>query len=60
MHVCSHPPVILVDAAYRFYRSKCEEDTIKRKGQLDAKKKTKRKHERRVRVRSKEYRDIHV
>ena len=39
-----------VDAAYRFYRSKCEEESIKRCGKAHEKQKQKRKHERLVRV----------
>lgn len=37
------------DAAYRFYRSKCEEESIKRRGKAHEKQKQKRKHERLVR-----------
>ena len=39
------------DAAYRFYRSKREEESIKRRGKQDGKAKAKRRHERLLRVR---------
>lgn len=38
------------DAAYRFYRSKSEEESARRRGKLGLKNKSKRRHERLVRV----------
>ena len=43
-------PLFLVDAAYRFYRSRCEDESAKRRGKLPEKNKAKRKHERIIRV----------
>lgn len=43
----------IIDAAYRFYRSRCEEESAKRRGKLQEKNKQKRKHERIVRVSTK-------
>ena len=37
-------------ATYRFYRSKSEEESIKRRGIMEEKNKMKRRYERRVRV----------
>ena len=39
-----------IDAAYRFYKTKCEEDSIKRRGKTAEKQKKKRIHERLTRV----------
>ena len=39
-----------LDAAYRFYRTKCEEESAKRRGTEGTKKTVKRRHERIVRV----------
>lgn len=39
-----------LDAAYRFYQSRAEEQSMKRRGKLELKNKTKRRHERLVRV----------
>ena len=39
-----------LDAAYRFYRSRAEDLSIKRRGKSESKNKTKRRHERLVRV----------
>ena len=40
----------ITEAAYRFYRTKCEEESAKRRGTEGVKKITKRRHERIVRV----------
>lgn len=40
----------LTDAAYRFYRSKCEEDSISKRGLAPERQKKKRRHERLARV----------
>jgi hypothetical protein len=40
----------LIDAAYRFYKSKCEEESAKRRGKFGPRKTSKRRHERIVRV----------
>ena len=42
--------VLILDAAYRFYRTRAEEQSIKRRGKMEIKNKTKRRHERIVRV----------
>ena len=42
--------IMSIDAAYRFYRSKCEEDSIKRRGKTSVIAKQKRTHERSSRV----------
>ena len=42
--------IFLLEAAYRFYKTKCEEDSLKRKGADGAKKTARRHHERIVRV----------
>ena len=39
------------DAAYRFYRSRCEDDSARRRGKIQSKNKIKRKHENVIRVR---------
>ena len=39
-----------VDAAYRFYKTKCEEDSIKRRGKTAEKQQRKRARERLTRV----------
>ena len=44
-----------VDAAYCFYRSHREEQSLKRRGKSDIKQKKKRRHERKLRVRILEY-----
>ena len=44
------PSSTYTDAAYRFYRSRCEETSTKRRGMHQAKNKSKRKHERTIRV----------
>ena len=41
---------IFTDAAYRFYRSRCEDESAKRRGKLQTKNRSKRKHERMTRV----------
>ena len=43
------------DAAYRFYRTKCEEDSIKRRGKAAFLAKQKRKHEHLTRVMTMHY-----
>ena len=47
--------IFSVDAAYRFYRSHREEQSLKRRGKSDIKQKKKRRHERKLRVRRLEY-----
>lgn len=42
--------LLSVDAAYRFYRSHREEESLKRRGKNDDKQKRKRRHERQLRV----------
>ena len=42
--------IIFSEAAYRFYRSRCEEISAKRHGKDIFKKTTKRRHERVIRV----------
>ena len=39
-----------LDAAYRFYRSRCEDESAKRRGKDQVRKTSKRRHERLVRV----------
>ena len=41
---------ITLDAAYRFYRTRCEEASVGRRGKASQKLKTKRRHERMTRV----------
>ena len=48
------------DASYRFYRSKCEEASINKRGLLAEKQKTRRRHERLARVCLTPYRMAHV
>ena len=48
------------DASYRFYRSKCEEASITKRGLLANKQKTKRRHERLARVGCMMYRHTFV
>ena len=53
MDVCMHLTIIFighVDAAYRFYKTKCEEDSIKRRGKTAEKQQRKRARERLTRV----------
>ena len=53
MDVCMHLTIIIighVDAAYRFYKTKCEEDSIKRHGKTTEKQQRKRAHERLTQV----------
>ena len=58
MHVCVVKELLLlqcnlvvhVDAAYRFYKTKCEEDSIKRRGKTAEKQQRKRARERLTRV----------
>ena len=45
-----HWPIFDIDAAYRFYRTRCEEASIGRRGKAPEKLKTKRRHERLTRV----------
>ena len=40
----------MAEAAYRFYKTKCEEESTKRRGKEDSIKMIKRRHERIVRV----------
>ena len=40
----------LSEAAYRYYRTKSEENSAEKRGRLGAKKLVKRRHERKVRV----------
>ena len=41
-----------IEAAYRFYKSKCEQESLRRrKGKMEDKKISRRRHERIVRVR---------
>ncbi len=42
--------IIIIDAAYRFYKSKSEEESIKRSGKAELKKVSRRRHERITRV----------
>ena len=51
--VCMHLTIIFighVDAAYRFYKTKCGEDSIKRRGKTTEKQQRKRAHERLTQV----------
>ena len=41
---------LITEAAYRFYKTKCEEESSRRRGKEDSVKKNKRRHERVVRV----------
>lgn len=41
---------LFLEAAYRFYKTRCEEDSAKRRGKSESMKKAKRRHERVVRV----------
>ena len=51
MASCYNPLQLLsVDAAYRFYRSQREEESLKRRGKNEDKQKRKRHHERQLRV----------
>ena len=50
-HTLLCPLCLSVDAAYRFYRSQREEQSLKRRGKSDMKQKKKRRHERKLRVR---------
>lgn len=40
----------IIDAAYRFYKSKCQEESLKRSGKAEEKKVSRRRHERITRV----------
>ena len=42
---------LYTDAAYRFYRSRCEDESSRRRGKIPSKNRSKRKHERTTRVR---------
>ena len=42
--------VTITGAAYRFYCSRKEDESARRRGKLEAKNRSKRKHERQVRV----------
>ena len=42
--------VFFTEAAYRFYKSKCEEESAKQRGKLPFKNRLKRRHERLHRV----------
>ncbi len=51
IRVGSYRFIIYTDASYRFYRSRYEEMSIKKRGKIEEKNRSKRRHERLMRVR---------